>query len=314
MNKESFKSRGAPNDAPAPGSAGVPPADGASRRPDPQSSKPAGGTPALPAAGASPHTPSAYSPVIPPRWYSRGYLPHFEDDLHVQAITFRLHDSLPKKIIDEWRRALAAELASPAHATPATPQVATHQQRIETELRRRIHAYEDAGHGACHLRDPRVADIVQNALLHFDGQHYRLLAWCVMPNHVHAVVEPIAPRTLSQIMHSWKSFTAKEANKHLNRAGDFWMREYHDRYIRNPVHLANAIAYVENNPVKAGFVASKSDWRWSSASGTGRASGSSASGSGSGSGAQVHGINSKGADANAPAAGSAGVPPAGLLA
>jgi len=242
--------------------------------------------PALPVADASPHTPSVShtpsssppAPAIPPRWYSRGYLPHFEDDLHVQAITFRLHDSVPAKVVAEWRRALAyifgnipiPPIPSPAPSQVAALQPATLQQRIESELHRRILAYEDVGHGACYLRDPRVADIVQNALLHFDGQRYRLLAWCVMPNHVHVVIEPIAPHTHSQIVHSWKSFTAKEANKHLNRAGDFWMREYHDRYIRNPAHLANAIAYAENNPVKAGFVASKTDWRWSSAGSVGK--------------------------------------------
>ena len=312
MNSEganSEGSEGANADAPATGSASVPLADGAQRRPNHQSAKlaePAGKMPALPVAAASSHTPSVSrapsdshnppssptssvslnAPAIPPRWYSRGYLPHFEDDIHVQAITFRLHDSVPAKVIAEWRRALACTLgnapATPASATPgsatdnpttlhpatrqpAAPQPATLQQRIESELHRRILAYEDAGHGACYLRDPRVADIVQNALLHFDGQRYRLLAWCVMPNHVHVIIEPIAPHTHSQIVHSWKSFTAKEANKHLNRAGDFWMREHHDRYIRNPAHLANAIAYAEDNPVKAGFVASKTDWRWSSA-------------------------------------------------
>jgi REP element-mobilizing transposase RayT len=204
-------------------------------------------------------------PAVSPRWYSRGYLPHYEDALHVQAITFRLHDSVPKKIIDEWRQALAIEQSSPAHDAPATRQVAGLQQHIEAELHRRILAYEDAGHGACHLRAPRITHLVQNALLHFDGQRYRLLAWCVMPNHVHVVIEPLAPHRPSEIVHSWKSFTANAANKHLRRSGDFWMREYHDRYIRNSTHLANAIAYTESNPVKAGLVADKTGWCWSSA-------------------------------------------------
>ncbi|WP_068769304.1 transposase [Termitidicoccus mucosus] len=204
-------------------------------------------------------------PAVSPRWYSRGYLPHYEDDLHIQAITFRLHDSAPEKIIDEWRHALAIELSSPAHGTPATRQAAGLQQHIEAELHRRILAYEDAGHGACHLCDPHIADLVQNALLHFDGQHYRLLAWYVMPNHVHVVIEPISSHRPSEIVHSWKSFTANAANKHLSRRGDFWMREYYDRYIRNSAHLANAIAYTESNPVKAGLVADKADWCWSSA-------------------------------------------------
>jgi REP element-mobilizing transposase RayT len=215
---------------------------------------------ALGSAGILP----ALSAAATPHWHSRGYLPHFEGGQYVQALTFRLHDSLPKKIVDEWRHELTVELATTAHTTPATPGVATLQDRIETELRRRIFAYEDAGHGACYLRDPHVAGIVQNALLYFDAQRYRLIAWCVMPNHVHVVIEPIVPHLLSDIEHSWKSFTAKAANKHLCRKGAFWMREYYDRYIRNPAHLASAINYTEDNPVKAGLVASKTQWRWSS--------------------------------------------------
>lgn len=86
-----------------------------------------------------------------------------------------------------------------------------------------------------------------------------------MPNHVHVIIEPIAPHKQSDIVHSWKSFTANKANKHLNRTGDFWMREHYDRYIRNSAHLASAIAYTENNPVKAGLVTDKADWYWSSA-------------------------------------------------
>jgi REP element-mobilizing transposase RayT len=204
--------------------------------------------------------------ILPAFWRSRGYLPHYDDACRIQTLTLRLHDSVPQKIIEEWLRALAVELASPAHASPAASQAASLQQRIETELHRRILAYEDAGHGACHLRDPRVAEIVQNALLYFDGQRYRLLAWCVMPNHVHIIIEPIEPHALSDIVHSWKSFTAKAANKHLARSGEFWMREYFDRYIRNAGHFARAVAYAEENPVKAGLVATKTDWRWSSAS------------------------------------------------
>jgi hypothetical protein len=56
-----------------------------------------------------------------------------------------------------------------------------------------------------------------------------------------------------------------EANKILGRTGQFWMEDYFDRYIRDSKHFANAISYIENNPVKAGLCASASDWRFSSA-------------------------------------------------
>jgi len=105
---------------------------------------------------------------------------------------------------------------------------------------------------------------VENALLHFDGKRYRLIAWCIMPNHVHGLIER-EDWPLAGIIHSWKSFTAHAANQILNRSGDFWFREYFDRFIRDERHFRNAVAYIEENPVKAGFVRLREMWRWSSA-------------------------------------------------
>ena len=90
-----------------------------------------------------------------------------------------------------------------------------------------------------------------------------------MPNHVHVVVQPFAgrkntggtpvPRSeLPDILHSWKSFTAKEANKLLGRQGDFWQEEYYDHLIRNEADFRHAVRYVLDNPIKAGL----KNWKW----------------------------------------------------
>lgn len=115
------------------------------------------------------------------------------------------------------------------------------------------------------MNDPRIASTVQNALLFFDGRRYRLHAWVVMPNHVHALLTPLAGWELGQILHFWKSFTANECNKLLGRHGKFWQKESFDRYVRDERHYHNAVAYIERNPVKAGLCEKPEDWRWSSA-------------------------------------------------
>jgi len=135
----------------------------------------------------------------------------------------------------------------------------------EVELRRRIEEYLDAGHGDCWLRQPTVARVVQNALLHFDEERYRLLAWCIMPNHVHVLIETRAQFPLASVLHSWKSFTGHEANKLLRLQGEFWQREYLDRFVRNAEHYERVVAYIEENPVKAGLAKIKTDWPWNSA-------------------------------------------------
>ncbi len=128
-----------------------------------------------------------------------------------------------------------------------------------------VEKYLDAGYGGCWLRRTDIARLTENALLHFDGQRYGLLAWCIMPNHVHVMVETHEGFPMPVILHSWKSFIGNQANKLLERHGEFWQREYLDRYVRNAEHFAQAVAYIEENPVKAGLARVKTDWPWSSA-------------------------------------------------
>lgn len=115
------------------------------------------------------------------------------------------------------------------------------------------------------LASVSAATIVEQTLLHFDGERYRLLAWCVMPTHVHVVAEQIEGWPLAHVVHSWKSFTANGVNRALGRSGRVWMREYFDRYMRDNDHLGATIYYVEQNPVDAGLAKRAELWPWSSA-------------------------------------------------
>ncbi|HEV2425529.1 MAG TPA: transposase [Terriglobia bacterium] len=110
-----------------------------------------------------------------------------------------------------------------------------------------------------------MARLVENALFFFDAARYHLHAWVVMPNHVHVLFTPEVGYTLSVILHSWKSFTASQANRLLGRYGRFWQEEYFDRYIRNQKHYLIVIDYIESNPVTAGLSGRKEDWPFSSA-------------------------------------------------
>ena len=176
-------------------------------------------------------------------WHHRGYLPHFDSGAVVQAITFRLADSLPR---DVYKKELATI-------------------RDDLVRRKKLDAMIDEGRGLCLLRRPEYAEIVQRALEHFDGDRYRLIAWVIMPNHVHVLIEQIVGFRLAEIVGSWKSFTAKEINKRRKMSGTVWSREYFDRFIRDEKHFNNATSYVENNPVKAGLVKCPEAWQYSSA-------------------------------------------------
>jgi REP element-mobilizing transposase RayT len=121
--------------------------------------------------------------------------------------------------------------------------------------------------GGLWLSDPRVARIIKDSLHFYDGQRYRLDAYCIMPNHVHVVFKPLSDPegsvySLSTIMHSIKRYTAREANKLLDREGQFWQHESYDHVIRDDAELQQIVRYVIYNPVSAGLVDHWDDWVW----------------------------------------------------
>ncbi|MCF7885747.1 MAG: transposase [Candidatus Marinimicrobia bacterium] len=93
---------------------------------------------------------------------------------------------------------------------------------------------------------------------------YDLLCYCIMPNHVHVIFTlSEGENSLAKTMFSIKRYTAGEANKTLNREGQFWQHESYDHIIKNEKVLSNIINYVINNPVDAGLVEKWQDWEYS---------------------------------------------------
>ena len=196
-----------------PGTAAIPGGNTSKDAGDPRITTIPGGTHAGDDQQASKDADDPGSAAIPggTHWSSRGYLPHLDQPGLYQSITCRLHDSIPDHVIQRWKEELRWQ--------PDLP-----NDDAVVALRRHIVAYEDAGHGACWLGDEQIATLVQNALQHFDGQRYRLIAWCIMPNHVHVLIQTFPGHSLAKILHSWKSFSAQKANELLARNGPFWSR------------------------------------------------------------------------------------------
>lgn len=177
-------------------------------------------------------------------WHQRGYLPHFDAPGVTQFVTFQLQDSFPITLHAEFEAIL--------------------KEPDDSVKRRKLEAWLDRGHGACWLRRPDVAELVEKVLLAADGREYRMQAWVLMPNHVHLVVA-VWDVPLAKLIHDWKGKAAREANKLLGRTGAFWQKDYFDTLIRDEAHLKRAIRYTEQNPMKAHLAKSARDWPWSSA-------------------------------------------------
>jgi putative transposase len=175
--------------------------------------------------------------------------------------------------------AQAASLRTPATAkAPQRPGAlqASRSRSLSTH-RQRFIEYEELLHkvvtGPIWLKEPGIAKVVADAIHHGDDSKYRLDAYSIMPNHAHMVFAPNPvssdeeggspsgddeDHALASIMHSLKSYTANENNKLLRRTGGFWERENFDHFIRDEREWLRTIAYVLNNPVKAGLA---QDWR-----------------------------------------------------
>jgi len=191
-------------------------------------------------------------------WHERGYLPHCDKPGLVQFVTFRLWDSMPASRKGEWEHLLAISARSDAPRSGADRSIASREQRVKLE------EHLDSSLGECFLREPRVAALVEKVIRFHHGRRFELLAWVVMPNHVHALIQ-VGQTPLTRIVQNWKSIVAVEANKLLGRTGRFWQPDYWDRYMRDAGQATKAVRYVENNPVKANFCRTPEDWPFSSA-------------------------------------------------
>jgi putative transposase len=182
--------------------------------------------------------------------HTRGYLPHWDLPGTTQALTYRLADALPAEVLDRLIR-----------ETPCRPDGSPDQ----LARRHRIEAWLDSGHGSCVLTRPDIAPVIRDAWRHGTGTDYELIAWAIMPNHVHLVIRLRPERSLGTVVRSWKSWTARHINTALGQQGQVWQEDYWDRMIRDDEHLWSTIRYIEHNPVAAGLAAEPGAWPWSSA-------------------------------------------------
>ncbi|MCF7913163.1 MAG: transposase [Candidatus Cloacimonetes bacterium] len=183
------------------------------------------------------------------------YLPHWTLEHSIYHICFRLQDSLPQEIIRKWKFERIDIIESAKQK--GRPLSLEESDRLRFLYSEKIDKYLDIGTGTCYIKNASVAQMISSALMYFNEQRYKLYAWCIMPNHVHAIVRAFND-DLDKIIHSWKSYTANQANKILGRTGNFWHKDYYNHIIRNDKEFDYQINYVWLNAEKAGL----RDWKF----------------------------------------------------
>jgi putative DNA methylase len=226
-----------------------------------------------------------------PETVTRRNLPHWFVPGAAHFVTYRLHGSLPQSVLAEMHRRKEHLL----HRKPP-PGVSTAQYR--EQVHKQLFAFYDTSLDQnlddC-LRNPRLAALIRSNLYHHNGSKYHLMSYCVMPNHVHVLFQPLDVATggppvvlrsdsppgeppvatalgeqsdsqspLARIMHSLKSYSAHRANEILKRSGTFWQAESYDHWVRDDDELERVVNYIRANPVRAGLVERPEDWFWCS--------------------------------------------------
>ena len=214
----------------------------------------------------------------------RRNLPHIHPPGAIFFITFRLAGTLPQHIIQKLQITMEKEIQ----------QFSSKNQKNKRRLHEAVYRIQkkyfgkfdrlldQPTSGPVWLRQEKIAGIVKHKLHELDGHLYHLIAYTIMPNHVHLViqlnekaVEKIFEKNragvgrkqknypLAKVMQLLKGATAKKCNEALGRTGSFWHHESYDHFVRDEKELYRIIEYVLNNPVKAGLVKVWKEWEFS---------------------------------------------------
>jgi REP-associated tyrosine transposase len=200
------------------------------------------------------------------KFYYYRNLPHWHPPGRAIFLTWNLYGSLPKAVINQLR-ITRHKLFLLAQDQEDNNSAARHLREYKKLFAKVDTILDRAKSGPLWLKDTAIALTIQNALLERYKTLYSLWSYVIMANHVHALLTPKPSATLATIMKSIKGFTARESNKLLKRTGQpFWQDESFDHWARDRGEHYRIIAYIENNPVKAGLVKTPDEWLWSSAS------------------------------------------------
>ncbi len=179
---------------------------------------------------------------------TRNRLPHWQQEAATYFVTWRLNDSIPKELSDEWRHERNEWVR--LYPPPMTEEQEAEFHRLFST---RMDQLMDAGYGECVLRASECREALVTSLRMFDGDRFLMHSWVVMPNHVHVLFSIAEKQTLEKTVGGWKRYSAKDINSLLGKAGALWQKDYFDRMIRDWDHMFRVAKYIRRNPEKAGL-------------------------------------------------------------
>ena len=193
------------------------------------------------------------------------HLPHYHFPNEILFITFRLANSLPEKVIYELKNEQLKEekiILGMKVSDSKLKELIYNSKKIyfnKFDCILNINTY-----GPKWLQIEQIANIIKEAIHYRDKKEYNLFSYCIMPNHVHVVLENNNQnKSFYRVMQSLKRYTARKSNEVLGISDKpFWHHESYDHIVRDERELERIIKYIIYNPVKAGLVNNIKDWKY----------------------------------------------------
>ncbi|MBX2976928.1 MAG: transposase [Ignavibacteriaceae bacterium] len=205
--------------------------------------------------------------------YYKRKLPHIIVDGYAYFVTSRLKDSLPKSVFEILKNEYDNSLRKISTYNAQDYKAQQYKQLKSEYFLKYDTALEQYKKSPQWLADENIAKLVKETLIYRDDKDYKLIAFTIMPNHIHIVFIPQFEKLtvnseyndkypIGGLMGSIKKYIALNANKILNRRGSFWQDENYDHVIRNSNELSKVVKYVLQNPVKAGLAETPDKFKW----------------------------------------------------
>ncbi len=195
------------------------------------------------------------------RCYER-HLPHQVPEGHPIFLTWNLKGALPVEVIERLRQHREQLQREPPREGESPAERKLRHDKVLFGMSDRY--LDRADKGPMYLKDPALAQVVEDSLLFGVPERYDLFAWCIMANHTHVLLQP--RWELKKVTQGIKGYTAHEINSLQGERGRvFWQDESYDHWARDEAEVLRIIEYIENNPVAAGLCARPEDWPFSSA-------------------------------------------------
>ncbi|MBY0261804.1 MAG: class I tRNA ligase family protein, partial [Phycisphaerales bacterium] len=198
--------------------------------------------------------------------------PYLSDQWYVRVTDDRLSGAANRALVPEQRS--AGSLGSIASGGTGVPPVRSSNDEYDRlgpvspnlMMQHRNLPHWEAG-GSTYFVTFRVAkgtlsdserQVVLDAARHWHGQKIELHAAVVMPDHVHMLFSPFLSgerqwHSISEVLHSVKSFSAHQINKSRGTSGPLWQDESFDRIVRSGHEFAEKMSYIADNPRRAGL-------------------------------------------------------------